>query len=808
MPLASDKIIDDVPKSESSTIHTLRPYQQECIDASLSALKRGVRKQAVSLPVGSGKTLIFSNLMTQIPKWSEAATKVLVLAHREELISQAKKQIERANPNLYVDIDMGKNVALMAADVIVASVPTLGRKDSNRLARYDPNLFKLIIIDEAHHAAAATYRRIIDYFISPFKKNHDSSDETTNEESQPSQKPVDSTSDENCDNLGPVVWGCSATLSRHDGLSLERMFDEIIYQKGFIEMIKEKWLCEITATTIKTQVSLDGVKTKGDDFETSSLSSRINTPERNNLIVQKYLDLVILQDKKNFENNDHVRKSTVAFAVNVDHVLKLEMAFKKCGVDARHILGTTNNIDRTVILSDFKKGNFPVLINCDILTEGTDVPNIDCILMARPTKSHTLFQQMLGRGVRLHPDKKDCLVVDFVDSFKKKSGLVNIPTLLGLDPESVLSDKNVVGVLNGKPRTSDENSDFDDDFEIPYENLEELEKLEHITRKLNDPYAIFKVDVDDFSRLGNFFNPMLKDTFSGTKSLFGLDVVTCGDYRLPRWSSLSWVAISNRKYVLQTREFTVFLERNEEQMNDNTEKNKSKFSAYYRRIIQTNSGGGGGSKSGGRFLAAKTIIPMTADNISLAFKACDLFVKSKIPYHEYTSLSRFQKWRLGEPTDKQIKYLSTLGIPKELLQSFSGKNNSNTSIQNQPSTPDKSSYSKYNHRKTNTKNTDSNIPSQEKLESTDLSSNDTLTDAIKVDDLAKEMSFMFIQDSKTKKKERNNMKLENFYKKHNIPTTSTNHQPTINPKMDPTTNPGSNRIGLTKGAELVHKFWN
>ncbi|ORX71620.1 P-loop containing nucleoside triphosphate hydrolase protein, partial [Linderina pennispora] len=374
----------------------LREYQKECIDACLKRIDEGVKRQAVSLPVGSGKTVVFSNLIKRIKPPTSIATKTLVLAHREELLEQAANQIRKASPDLIVEIDQGKRVANPAADVIVASVPTLGRANSSRIERFDPKRFKCIIIDEAHHAAAMTYRRIIDYFIT-LKGNQDL-----------------------------VVWGCSATLRRHDGLSLNHVFDEIVYQKSFFEMISEQWLCPMKVVTIKTQVSLDKVRSYMGDFSVSSLSETVNELDRNKAIISAYHDIA------------QGRKSVLVFGVDVKHVNALKDLFVSYGVNAEAVLGTTPPAERQRILDDFRARRVPVLVNCGILTEGTDIPNIDCVFMSRPTRSLVMFQQMIGRGVRRFDGKKDCLIVDFVDMFSNKTSVVTVPSLLGLDPHMTL----------------------------------------------------------------------------------------------------------------------------------------------------------------------------------------------------------------------------------------------------------------------------------------------------------------------------------------------------------------------------------
>ncbi|PVV05327.1 hypothetical protein BB560_000158 [Smittium megazygosporum] len=199
---------------ENDTSQALRPYQQDCINATLDAINNGVRRIAVSLPVGSGKTVVFANLIKKIPSWKASAKKALVLAHRDELLNQAHFQISRINPDLRVEILNDSLVQTNNVDILIASVPALGRSDSTKLADLKPELFKCVIIDEAHHSAALSYRKIVDHFdISKYDPK----------------------------SLGPIIWGCSATLSRHDGLSLSAVFDKIVYNKDFLEMIEEKW---------------------------------------------------------------------------------------------------------------------------------------------------------------------------------------------------------------------------------------------------------------------------------------------------------------------------------------------------------------------------------------------------------------------------------------------------------------------------------------------------------------------------------------------------------------------------------------
>lgn len=386
------------PRRMQSTVSmTLRPYQEECIAKSLSMLQQGIKRQAVSLPVGSGKTVVLANLIPRIPEPFPGATKTLVLAHRTELLDQAHDKITSINPQLRVSVEQGKSVAALDADVVVASVPTLGRANSKRLARFDPREFKCIIIDEAHHATASTYLRVLDHFKA---RDPDS---------------------------WIMLWGCSATLRRHDGVSLGAVFDNVGYSRSLIEMWEEGWLCRARPVKVETHIDLTNVPVSMHtrDFSLSRLSAATNNAKRNLTIVKAWRELV---------HEKEGRQSTLIFCTDVAHMQALQKMFVGMGIDAHYVHGATSSHARSHILEQFRQQKLPVLINCGVFTEGTDIPCVDCIIMARPTRSSVLFQQMLGRGLRLFPGKENCLVIDLVDNLGKNSSLT-VPSLMGLVPQ-------------------------------------------------------------------------------------------------------------------------------------------------------------------------------------------------------------------------------------------------------------------------------------------------------------------------------------------------------------------------------------
>ncbi|KAJ2809491.1 putative ATP-dependent helicase IRC3 [Coemansia guatemalensis] len=607
-------------------IHKLRPYQQECIDKCLAALKAGVWRQAVSLPVGSGKTVVFSSLIQQIPPPSPLATKTLVLAHREELLVQAARQIMRASPGLEVQIDQGTRLANLAADVVVASVPTLGRKDSDRLLRYDPQRYKCIVIDEAHHAAAETYARIIDHFQ---QQKHGSSNAQ-----------------------GPrrlFVWGCSATLRRHDGLELTGVFDEIVYQKHFLEMIREQWLTGLRIFTVRTSSDIGSVRSYAGEYSTRALSNAVNNSARNKAVVKAYQTLAT------------GRRSVLVFAVDVAHAQELCRVFVRSGIRAEAVLGITAAGTREQILQEFRSGELPVVVNCGILTEGTDIPNIDCVIMARPTRSPVLFQQMLGRGMRLAPGKKDCLVIDFVDSFKKDMSQITVPTLLGLDPQLVLKNTDVLDTKrlaelqkqHTPPSPEDIDSKIEKDLATVSRFIEDEEgggrfSEERPSGQLDSLKALgFKAHLH-LNPLKFFELKQCPPGMSAKEYCEGLDHVssgTIGSWQLRQISKLSWLCLAPDRYMINVNTSYYFVTRTA----------KDGLWRGSRRVYMQKSSAFG-------FYTAEAAIGLTAETLERAICGVDSLIRAKTARTALLQLRWDAPWRMQPPTTRQLSMLKKLGV--------------------------------------------------------------------------------------------------------------------------------------------------
>ncbi|KAG5518055.1 hypothetical protein PMAC_003241 [Pneumocystis sp. 'macacae'] len=400
----------------------LRPYQEECIQACLKGIREGKRRLGVSLATGSGKTLIFSTLIQRIEPIEPNATQTLILTHRRELVDQAYRQCSQLYPEKTIEVEMGKASASGLADITIASVPTMVSHE--RMQKFDPARFKLILIDEVHHAVTPSYMRILKHFSA-----------------MSSESKI-------------IVIGLSATIFRLDGLKLGVAIDHIAYHQNLIDLINEKWLSNIFFTTICSGIDLSKVKNdKFGDFEKKSLSNIINTRPTNDICVRTWIKKAL-------------------FCVSITHCLDMANTFRSYGIDARIVTSKTSKSERLKLLEDFQKQKYPVLINCGILTEGTDIPNIDCVLLARPTKSHNLFLQMIGRGMRLFPGKTDCHVIDMVGNVSH--GILTVPTLFGLDPKEI-SNETILSELkhiseNEKKTKSFKHNDFEKPPVLPIQS--------------------------------------------------------------------------------------------------------------------------------------------------------------------------------------------------------------------------------------------------------------------------------------------------------------------------------------------------
>jgi ATP-dependent helicase IRC3 len=273
-------------------------------------------------------------------------------------------------------------------------------------------------------------------------------------------------------------------------------------------MIEENWLSGVMFTTVMMEADLNRVSTQGayGDFQTGALSKVINTAQINDLVVKTWM------------TKAKERASTLVFCVDLNHVSNLTAEFRKHGIKAEFVTGDTPVKVRSARVDAFRNGEFPVLLNCGVFTEGTDIPNIDCVLLARPTKSRNLLVQMIGRGMRLHKGKENCHIIDMVAALS--TGVVSTPTLFGLDPSEIV------------------------------ENADEKDMKELKERK--DAEQQRERDVATTQRTST--STRLLGTLSVTDydSIHDLIADGSGDKYIREMSRYAWVTIDENKFVLST----------------------------------------------------------------------------------------------------------------------------------------------------------------------------------------------------------------------------------------------------------------
>jgi ATP-dependent helicase IRC3 len=360
----------------------LRPYQQEAIDAIIAAEGRGIRRPLLALPTGTGKTVVFAHLIQQ------RRGRSLVLVHRDELIWQAAEKLQIIAP----DLDLGIVKAAkdeVGASCVLASVQTLSRE--NRLARL-PLGFQTVIVDEAHHGVAETYRRVLTA-VGAFEAH------------------------------SPLTVGVTATPMRGDHVGLDAVFQEIVYHKSILEMILADYLADLRGVQVGLQVDFRRLHTRAGDFIDSEIEELLLEADAPEHICNAYRDHAL-------------GRKALLFTPTVSMAMLMAATLKQDGVSAEMLCGATPLEERRAILSRLRSGETMVVCNCAVLTEGFDEPSVDSIIIMRPTKSPTLYTQMIGRGTRLFPGKDDCLVLDLVGATARHD-LMSVASLAGLPLEAL-----------------------------------------------------------------------------------------------------------------------------------------------------------------------------------------------------------------------------------------------------------------------------------------------------------------------------------------------------------------------------------
>ena len=334
----------------------LRPYQQQARDRIHAEWDAGHTRTLLVLPTGTGKTIVFASVAADQVR---AGDRVLILAHRGELLEQAADKLQRST-GLVSAVEKAESTCLDSwFRVVVGSVQTLQR--TARLERFPQDYFGTIIIDEAHHAITDGYRRILDYFS------------------------------------GAKVLGVTATPDRGDMRNLDEVFDSLAFEYKLTDAIKEGYLCKIMAQTIPLQLDITSVTMSGGDYAVGDLGTALDP----------YLEQIAAEMARRCKS-----RKTVVFLPLIKTSQKFRDLLNAKGFRAAEVNGQSD--DRRQVLADFDAGKYNVLCNSMLLTEGWDCPSVDCVVVLRPTKVRSLYSQMVGRGTRLSPGKTDLLLLDFL----------------------------------------------------------------------------------------------------------------------------------------------------------------------------------------------------------------------------------------------------------------------------------------------------------------------------------------------------------------------------------------------------------
>lgn len=334
----------------------LRPYQLASKEAIFTEWDKGIKKTLLVLPTGTGKTIVFSKVIEECVRNGE---RVLVLAHRSQLLEQASDKLSQST-GLKCAVEKAEETCIDSwFRVVVGSVQTLQR--DKRLNQFGSDYFDSIVVDEAHHCISDGYQRVLRHFDKA------------------------------------KVLGVTATPDRGDMKNLGTYFESLAYEYTMPKAIKEGYLSPIKALTIPLKLDLSGVSQQAGDFKASDIDNALDP----------YLHQIADEMLKNC-----AERKTVVFLPLIATSQKFKNILNEKGFRAAEVNGMSN--DRAKILADFEADKYNVLCNSMLLTEGWDCPSVDCIVVLRPTKVRSLYSQMVGRGTRLYPGKEDLLLLDFL----------------------------------------------------------------------------------------------------------------------------------------------------------------------------------------------------------------------------------------------------------------------------------------------------------------------------------------------------------------------------------------------------------
>lgn len=421
----------------------LRPYQQEALESVREAYRKKQARVLVVMPTGTGKTVLFAEIARL------AKGPVLVLAHRQELVQQARDKIAAWCDDV-VAVEMADRREFTRPDgsrpkIAVASIQTLQR----RLKLIPRDSFRIVVIDEAHHSTADTFREVIEHFYA-------------------------------------YILGVTATPERADGKRLGEIFSKVAFDYDLLTATEDGWLAPIRSFLVKTQADFSGIRKIAGELATKGVEE----------VLTQDLHLVEMAHPILRERGD---RPAIVFAASVAHSKALARVLNDLSGDpncAISLDGTHKLEERAVHIDRFRRGEIKVLVNCALFTEGFDVPEIALVAIARPVLSRSFYAQMVGRGTRIAPGKKDLLVLDFVPANCRHS-LVQAVDIFGRDKEEVVERARAFAAQASE---EGEAMSLERALELARQEQEaqEADVVYQLLRR--DPYAAVGIDLEQFAK--------------------------------------------------------------------------------------------------------------------------------------------------------------------------------------------------------------------------------------------------------------------------------------------------------------------
>ena len=422
----------------------LRPYQEEARQSVEGEWEKGTLRTLLVLPTGTGKTIVFAKITEDMVR---KGNRVLILAHRGELLDQAADKLKKST-GLVSALEKAESSCLGEwYSVVVGSVQSM--QQPKRLEKFPEDYFPVIIIDEAHHAISDGYQRVLQHFA------------------------------------GARVLGVTATADRGDMRNLGEYFDTLAYEYTLPRAIKDGYLAPIQALTVPLQLDLSNVGVQNGDFKVGEIDSALDP----------YLDQIAEEMKEYCKD-----RKTVVFLPLIRTSQKFRDILNAAGFRAAEVNG--NSSDRAEILKDFDEGKYNVICNSMLLTEGWDCPSVDCIIVLRPTKVRSLYCQMVGRGTRLYPGKKNLLLIDFLWLIERHE-LCHPAHLICEDPEVARQMTKNLEEDPGRAvdlETAERTAASDVVAQREAALAKQLEEMKHRARKLVDPLQFeMSIQAEDLS---------------------------------------------------------------------------------------------------------------------------------------------------------------------------------------------------------------------------------------------------------------------------------------------------------------------